>query len=76
MAPPVPIPNTEVKRLSADDTAPARMWENRSLPRGLPFFTDEMSGFANHLCVYLEQLIRRDSAQFAVSSNVLTMEWE
>ena len=23
VAPPVPIPNTEVKRLSADDTAPA-----------------------------------------------------
>ena len=35
MVPPVPIPNTEVKRLSADDTAPARMWENRSLPEGL-----------------------------------------
>ena len=32
--PPVPIPNTEVKRLSADDTAPAREWENRSLPGG------------------------------------------
>ena len=31
-APPVPIPNTEVKRLSADDTALARVWENRSLP--------------------------------------------
>ena len=37
MVPPVPIPNTEVKRLSADDTAPARMWENRSLPEGLFF---------------------------------------
>ena len=32
MAPPVPIPNTEVKRRSAHDTAPARVWENRSLP--------------------------------------------
>ena len=32
MAPPVPIPNTEVKRHSAHDTAPARVWENRSLP--------------------------------------------
>ena len=30
--PPVPIPNTEVKRHSADDTASARMCENRSLP--------------------------------------------
>ena len=33
--PPVPIPNTEVKRHSADDTALARVWENRSLPGGL-----------------------------------------
>ena len=31
-APPVPIPNTEVKRHSAHDTAPAKVWENRSLP--------------------------------------------
>ncbi len=34
-APPVPIPNTEVKRLSADDTALATEWENRSLPGGI-----------------------------------------
>ena len=33
--PPVPIPNTEVKRLSADDTALARVWENKPLP-GFP----------------------------------------
>jgi hypothetical protein len=33
--PPVPIPNTEVKRPSADDTAPATEWENRSLPGGI-----------------------------------------
>ncbi len=32
MDPPVPIPNTEVKRHSAHDTAPARVWENRSPP--------------------------------------------
>ena len=30
--PPVPIPNTEVKHPSADDTALATGWENRSLP--------------------------------------------
>jgi hypothetical protein len=30
--PPVPIPNTEVKRPSADDTALATEWENRSPP--------------------------------------------
>ena len=30
--PPVPIPNTEVKLRSAHDTAPARVWENRSPP--------------------------------------------
>ncbi len=33
--PPVPIPNTVVKRHSADDTALVRAWENRSLPGGL-----------------------------------------
>ena len=33
--PPVPIPNTEVKRFSADDTALATVWENKSLPGGL-----------------------------------------
>ena len=32
MDPPVPIPNTEVKLRSADDTASARVWENRALP--------------------------------------------
>ena len=37
-APPVPIPNTEVKRLSADDTAFAKVWENKSLPGD--FFSD------------------------------------
>ena len=30
--PPVPISNTEVKHPSADDTALATGWENRSLP--------------------------------------------
>ena len=34
MVPPVPIPNTEVKRLSADDTALVTEWENRPLPGG------------------------------------------
>jgi hypothetical protein len=29
---PVPIPNTEVKPLRADDTMIARLWESRSLP--------------------------------------------
>ncbi len=33
--PPVPIPNTEVKRTSADDTALATGWENRSPPGGI-----------------------------------------
>ena len=38
MDPPVPIPNTEVKLYSADDTASARMWENKSLPILKPTF--------------------------------------
>ena len=36
--PPVPIPNTEVKRFSADDTALVTVWENRSLPGGFFLF--------------------------------------
>ncbi len=36
-APPVSIPNTEVKRLSAHDTALVTAWENRSLPGGFLF---------------------------------------
>ena len=42
-APPVPIPNTAVKRLSADDTAPARTWENKSLPGGFALSGGEYS---------------------------------
>ena len=30
--PPVPIPNTEVKLISAEDTWRATAWENRSMP--------------------------------------------
>ena len=33
--PPVTISNTEVKRLSADDTVTATFWENKSLPGGI-----------------------------------------
>jgi hypothetical protein len=32
--PPVLIPNTAVKHLSADDTASVRVWENKSPPGG------------------------------------------
>ena len=35
MEPPVPIPNTEVKRPSADDTLGGTPWENMPLPGGL-----------------------------------------
>ena len=34
-APPVPIPNTVVKRFSAYDTALVTEWENRSPPGGI-----------------------------------------
>ena len=37
MEPPVPIPNTEVKRFSADDTEGATPWENTPLPGGIFF---------------------------------------
>ena len=32
MVPPVPFPNTVVKRSSADDTAWATAWDNRPVP--------------------------------------------
>ncbi len=39
--PPVPIPNTEVKRLYADDTALVTVWENMASPGSIktPFKT-------------------------------------
>ena len=40
MATPVPIPNTEVKRLSADDTREATLWENMPLPGGFSKFLE------------------------------------
>ena len=54
-APPVPIPNTEVKPSKADDTAAVRQWESRTLPgynegplversAGLFFFTERKRG--------------------------------
>ena len=48
MEPPVPIPNTEVKLRSADDTAPARVWENRSLP-GDYFFKKPIEKWAFYI---------------------------
>jgi hypothetical protein len=36
---PVPIPNTEVKPLSADGTARVTWWESRSPPNSFFFFT-------------------------------------
>lgn len=39
--PPVPIPNTEVKLLSADGTAWETVWESRSLPILFPYIPDQ-----------------------------------
>src|SRR5687767_14701568 len=38
-APPVPIPNTEVKLSSAEDTRGATSWENRSSPGYFTFYS-------------------------------------
>ncbi len=38
VAPPVSIPNTEVKRPSADDTALVTEWENRSPPESTKIY--------------------------------------
>ena len=54
-APPVPIPNTAVKRFSADDTASARAWENRS-PPGAFFFHEYRGKWATPELVYWPRL--------------------
>ena len=36
--PPVPIPNTEVKLISAEDTCLATDWKNRSVPTQIKGF--------------------------------------
>ena len=41
-APPVPIPNTEVKLSSADGTWMEASWESRSLPGGLRSSLDDL----------------------------------
>ena len=41
---PVPIPNTEVKLLSADDTWRATSWESKTLPL-ISFFAFFCTGF-------------------------------
>ena len=45
MVPPVPIPNTAVKRSSADDTRVIKPWENRPVPGP---FGRYRSGSFNH----------------------------
>ena len=71
-APPVPIPNTEVKRLSADDTALAKVWENRSLPGGFSF-TQTNSSF--------RELVRTESGgppetKYRPSVGVTAYHWQ
>ena len=48
VVPPVPIPNTEVKHLSADDTALVTVWENRSLPGGFLFGQSPVRSFVSN----------------------------
>ena len=43
-ATPVPIPNTEVKSSSADDTAWLTVWERRSLPDFMPLNLQVVQG--------------------------------
>ena len=44
-APPVPIPNTEVKLSRADATAAVRQWESRTLPGYLKPAGQKPAGF-------------------------------
>ena len=49
---PVPIPNTEVKLSSADDTARVTVWESRSLPDYMPLrWKNTLRGFC-FFCTY------------------------
>ena len=62
MDPPVPIPNTEVKLRSADDTASARVWENRSLPGD--YFCEKAHGNVGFLFARNTQNSLFDSYKF------------
>ena len=66
MAPPVPIPNTEVKRPSADDTAPVTEWENRSLPES---FRLDSCG-AVHVLPYLSENQREPTTGIEVEGEL------
>ena len=48
-APPVPIPNTEVKLFSADGTARETVWESRSPP--IPFQNPQSASLVGGFCV-------------------------
>lgn len=51
---PDPIPNSEVKRLSADDSMPATVCENRSVPGHFYWFSFLISGNLNLLLIYFK----------------------
>jgi hypothetical protein len=60
VAPPVPIPNTEVKRLSADDTREATLWENMPLPEGFSkVLEDRNSRYDTQYPKYCKALTRQ-----------------
>ena len=64
-APPVPIPNTEVKRLSANDTALAKVWENRSLPGGFfAWLYYRLIVIKNRLCAMVSIRISEFDGEF------------
>ena len=67
-APPVPIPNTVVKRLSAYDTALARVWENWSLPGG---FTVASGGLNGPLRPHLSQVFPLPFSQPPIRAHAL-----
>ena len=52
--PPVPIPNTEVKPYSADDTKRATAWESRTLP--------DRGKLASTLCLLVSTIKEREMA--------------
>ena len=62
MEPPVPIPNTEVKRLSADDTGEVTLWENMPLPEAFKNLVEQgsLQYTEFHKCFDLASWMLRD----------------
>lgn len=62
-APPVPIPNTEVKPSKADVTAAARQWESRTLPG----YKKKPAGESQQAFLFCGQVQRPEESRWGLS---------